>query len=89
APPKFIHYEPTPLGILINTMADLGLQISNNIPIPRDSLIQPNKLLKDGDIYRLVSTLALLAVDDVEAAIVINKLKASDREQTNERIKYE
>ncbi|KAK7178324.1 hypothetical protein PSPO01_15633 [Paraphaeosphaeria sporulosa] len=89
APPEFIQYEPVPISIPTNTAPDLGLRISNDIPIPRDTLTEPDELPGAEDTCRPASPLASLGVDDVEAAAVINQRRASDREQTSERVDNE
>lgn len=87
--PEFVHYEPIPPGIPTTTRIDLSLRISPDVPIPCDSLIEPDELPAGEDVYRPPSPLLSLSTDDVEAAAVISQLQTSDREQTNERIEYE
>ncbi|OAG04273.1 uncharacterized protein CC84DRAFT_1094999 [Paraphaeosphaeria sporulosa] len=43
APPEFIQYEPIPTNITANTTPGLSVRISNDIPIPRDSLAELEK----------------------------------------------
>ncbi|PVH90938.1 hypothetical protein DM02DRAFT_620780, partial [Periconia macrospinosa] len=57
-----------------NTNPDLGLRISADVSIPRDPPIKPDELLVGEDVYRPLSPLMPLAVDDVGAAAVISQL---------------
>ena len=77
--PNFIHYAPAPLGVLSTTPLDLGLRISADIPIPRDSLIQLDE--DEQDASSLLSPPALL-LDDV------SEYTGSKKQHTIERNTY-
>ncbi|PVH92171.1 hypothetical protein DM02DRAFT_480891, partial [Periconia macrospinosa] len=43
APPEFVAYAPTIPGAPTSTCPNVGLRVSADVPVPRDTLIQPEE----------------------------------------------